>query len=444
MRTIITAGLFALFAGRPLAAQGPQVATTASRDTTRAAVSGLPALAQAIDSLARHVDSLKKELAGLDRRAQEQVKGLGNFHFAGDLRLRYEPTFQSGTPSRHRERSRARLHVTGKVGGALSGGISLTTGAANEPQAEFQTSTGFFTRKSVGFERFFLTWRPAALPGLSVTAGKFPIPWTRTGLTFAADVHPEGAAIAWHAGRAGGVLEDVTVVAALLPLLELANDADGLLTGGQVQARWRLGRSTRLQTAITRLHWSGTDQIAVAVDQGALKPILPQSNSLRTDAQGKVIGFGSGFRYVDAIVQLEQRFSARWPLVLQADVTRNDRAAAGRRLGWLAEARLGAIARPGQWQVALGGYRIERDAVISAFNFTDFRLGTNATGQTAQLVVRAAPEMTATLSGYRGRMLDAAATASQLPAARRAACAAGGACRDPWMTRFQLDLNYTF
>ncbi|HSB54827.1 MAG TPA: putative porin, partial [Gemmatimonadales bacterium] len=406
-----------------------------------------PAPVRTVESLGREIDSLRKEIVAADKRELQRVSGLGNFRFSGDVRIRYEPTFQGGGfVTRHRERSRARLNITGSTGSELSGGISFTTGDALEIQTENQTLSGFFTRKTIAFERFFVTYKPKWFTGFSLTAGKFPGTWARTGLTFSPDLYPEGISGQWQPAFTPPAGVELTVVGFWLPFLEVSGGRDSYITGGQIQTKWSLDKNTKLLAHGAILDLTGADAIATAVAGGTLKQAQPQSNTLRVDGNNKVTGYAAKFHNLDAIVGIEHAFSPSWPFSAQFNFTHNTRAAAGEQDGWWAEAKFGATNAPKQTQFGFTWFRIERDAVVSAFNASDLRLGSNSEGQIVSITHKVRPDLTAGFTGWFGRVLDPTRTPSLVAPQFQTACktAPFEGCRDPRMSRLQFDIIYSF
>lgn len=440
---LVTATLVATTAS----AQGPVVAPVASTDTARVAKRSTDgaALSLAIDSLARRLDSLRRDVGDVDRRAKQTAAGVGNFRFSGEVRARFEVTTQSGgTPTRERARFRARIHATSDLSKTFSGGVSLSSGPTDEPASGTQTFTGFFSRKVLSFERFFISWRPTAVKGLSLTAGKFATPWIRTNMSFSNDLSPEGINATWRRTAVSSHVDELAVVAFALPMLEVSAGEDSWIKGGQVQSRFKVAPRTTFSLAMGYIDVRNANPLAVAVGAGSIKPALPQSNSVVLNGSGKASAYATAFRFQDVLATAERGAGSRFPLLLQLHAVRNVRAAEGKQLAWQAEAKVGATAKPGQWQVGVGAYRIEQDAVIAAFNGTDYRLGSNSVGQIGSLVMRVRPDVIATAAVYRGHVLDTRATPELVAADVRAACTTPAGCRDPYMTRFQFDLSYTF
>src|SRR5262245_43749605 len=103
---------------------------------------------------------------------QEQQQHIGllastleRFRFSGDVRLRCDGTFQdySGCLTcnpRHRERIRLRFGVDSKLNEDFIGGLYLSSGSILSPVTTNESFTNFFERKTVGWERGFITYNP--------------------------------------------------------------------------------------------------------------------------------------------------------------------------------------------------------------------------------------------------------------------------------------------
>lgn len=429
-----------------LNAQGPK-SVPVPMDTVRVVSrqADIASVSLAMDSLSRRLDSLRRDVTEVDRRAKQTATGIGNFRFTGELRARFEVTTQSGgTPTRERARFRARIHATSDLSKTFSGGVSLSSGPTDEPASGTQTATGYFTRKVISFERLFISWRPAAIKGLSVTAGKFSMPWLRTNMTFSNDLQPEGINATWRRTAVSKHVDELAVVAYALPMLEVSGAEDSWIKGGQLQSRFKVAPRTSFSLALGYMDIRNANPLAVAVGAGSIKPALPQSNSVILNSSGKASAYAAAFRFQDVLAVVERGTGGRFPVSLQLHAARNVRAAEGKQVAWQAEAKVGATSKPGQWQLGVGAYRFEQDAVIAAFNGTDYRLGSNSVGQLASGVMRIRSDVVATLSVYRGHVLDTRATPELVAPAVRASCTTPTGCKDPNMTRFQMDLSYTF
>ncbi|MFQ5662823.1 MAG: putative porin [Terriglobia bacterium] len=387
--------------------------------------------------LEERIQQLEETVAATREENQKRWKGLGNFSFSGDLRVRYEPFFQEGVLQRHRERARLRFQAAATISKELSGGLRLATGGLDNPQTTNQSFTGFFTRKSVDLDRFWLTYQPQWAPWLSVTAGKFAYPWYRTELTFDNDLNPEGFSQTLSFDFADSPLANLTLVGFQLPFNELASAEDSFIWGGQVQTNWRLGARTRLGLYAAGLNFRNVDAIARAIAAGALRPSLPLTNRVRLDAGGNIIGFGERFAYLDLIAELRHQIAPRWPLRLTFDFVNNLRAR-GERSAYWAEAALGQTRERGDWRFGYTLMRVERDAVIGAYNYDDLRASTNVINHRLRADYEIHNNVTLEYTLLVGRLFNPQDNLNLVPAAFQPRN------QDPFLKRMQFDVIYKF
>src|SRR5947209_16957590 len=158
----------------------------------------LGAVTQNQEDLGNKVAKIEQEVSATKKSLETRIKGFGPFNFGGDLRLRYENAFGGGATNvpagvaQHRERFRLRLNATAKFNDEVSGGFSIASGALNNPLSTNQTFDTFYTRKTIGIDKAFMTYNPKWLQPLSVAAGKFDYTWYRTELASDNDLNPEG------------------------------------------------------------------------------------------------------------------------------------------------------------------------------------------------------------------------------------------------------------
>lgn len=421
-------------------------ATPASKGAPAAATPAPTAFEKKVDSLAAASKAIEKQVATMQQTFTQRLAGLGNFRFGGDIRVRGEAFDQSGGfVSRRRERTRARVTLTGSANDDLSGGIAISTGPLDDNQSPNQTNTGFFTRKVVGFDRFYLTYHPHQFKPLTVTAGKFAYPWYRTSLTFGNDIYPEGIAqtLSFNFGKTNP-LQNLSVVGFALPLNEVSAGSDGYISGGQLQTKWRLSQKTMARVYATSLTMAHPDQVAAAVVAGTIKP-SSVTNSLKTDSTGKVLGYATGFAYQEGIAAVDVALSPKFPFTLQLDVVSNARAQKD-NTAWQLDARVGRLSEPKDLQLTWTLFNIERDAVLATFNEQDLRAGTNVRQDRVGLNYQLQKNMTLQFTGWFGHLLDPSLSRSLIPAGARASCSPTNptSCTDPLLRRLQFDVVYKY
>ncbi len=389
-------------------------------------------------SLEGRLEELENRVAKNETQDQSLLRRLGSFSFSGDLRVRYEPFFQDGRPQRHRERARLRFQARARISDELSGGLRLATGNIDNPITANQSFTGFFTPKTFNLDRFWLTYEPKQAPWLSVTAGKFAYPWYRTELTFDNDLNPEGFSESLSFDFSDSPLTNLTVVGFQLPFNELSSAGDSFIWGGQVQTHWRLSDRARLGLYATGMNFRNVDAIARAIGTGSLKPSLPLTNAVRTDAGGNIIGFGERFAYLDLIGELRYRLAPRWPLRVTLNFVNNVRASTRERSAYWAEVALGRTVEPGDWQFGYTLMRLEREAVLGAFKYDDTRAATNILNHRLRADYQIHQDVTLEYTLLVGRLFNPQEDIGLVPAAFQPLA------RDPFLTRMQFDVIYKF
>lgn len=394
---------------------------------------GEPTAAQQAAAGGEQTTGLNKQIEGL----QKKVEGLGNLRFFGDLRVRYEPSFQDGTPQRHRERGRLRFGATVPLTKELTGGFRIATGGLDNGQTTNQTFTGFFTRKPLDLDQYWLTYKPARLPWYSFTAGKFAYTWYRTELTFDNDINAEGFSQTLSFDFKDSPLTNLTLVGFALPFNELAAAGDSIAWGGQVQTQWKLSERVQLGLHAAGVNFRNADSIAQAIGAGTLRPSLALTNRVRLNNSGAVVGYVSKFAYLDLIAELNYRWRPRWPVRLTLDFVNNTRAA-DERSGYWAELALGRTQEKGDWQLGYTLIRIERDAIIGAFNFDDLRSGTNVLNHRFKVDHLVHKNITLEYTLLVGRLFNPHENLNLVPAAFQPQA------RDPFLLRMQFDVIYKF
>jgi hypothetical protein len=408
----------------------------------------LEAVADSAAQANQRLTKLEADVAANKKEADAKAKQLGNFNFSGDIRLRYEPFFQEGAPDRNRERIRLRFNVTGKLSDEFSGGFSLATGTLDDPVSTNQTFTGFFNRKNFGVDKAWITYKPNYAKFLKLDAGKFAYPWYRTPMTFDSDVNPEGFAQTLSFDLKSSGLKNLTFVGFQLPINEVSGGPDSFILGGQIQTQFQLGSKARLGLYGAGLNFLRMDPLGVAAAgrvAGTLVGSLNNTNTLRRNASGAVAGYASKFAYLDAIMKLDLDTSARFPTSILFDFVNNMRGPK-ERSGYWAELTVGKQKAAKDVQFGYTYIRIEKDAVIAAFNESDLRASTNVLDHKLQFAYMFKNNFTGQFTAWIGRLATPLYNTDQVPAGVRAACTGANvsSCRDPYLKRLQFDLIYKF
>jgi hypothetical protein len=408
----------------------------------------LEAVADSAAQANQRITKLEADTAANKKDTDSKAKQLGNFNFSGDVRVRYEPWFQKGTKDRNRERVRLRFNVTGKLTDEISGGFSLASGTLDDPVSTNQTFTGFLNRKNIGIDKAYVTYKPNYAKFLKLDAGKFSFPWYRTPMTFDSDINPEGFAQTLSFDVKSSVLKNVTFVGFQLPINEVSSGADSFILGGQIQTQFQFSPKVKLGLYGAGINFLRTDPLGVAAAgrvAGTLVGSLNNSNTLRKNSSGTVIGYASKFAYLDAILKLDLETSKRFPTSILFDFVNNVRGP-HERSGYWTEIAVGKQKEAKDVQLGYTFARIEKDAVVSAFNESDLRASTNVLQHKFQFAYMVKSNLTAQFTAWVGRLANPLMNTDLVPSGVRAACTGADVsnCRDPYLKRLQFDLIYKF
>lgn len=449
-----------------------------AKTSAAAASSDVSDLKLGSESLKSAVQDTQKKVTATEGK----IKGVGPFTFSGDFRARYEPFFGGGAasspapPDRHRQRFRLRFNVNAKLNDEISGGFSLASGNIGDPISTNQTEGDFFTRKPITIDKAFMTYKPKWFKPFSVTAGKYAYTWYRTELTWDNDLNMEGASeqVMWD--RKDRTFSHFGVVAFQSPILEV-NAAtekaarDTAVFGGQIQTGWTLGKRIKLTADSAFYHYRDADRIAQNQNNGnglassgtstGLGGSFGFGGSSNTNNVFNVVSGGTTTRFFlsrfdifDAILRADfDTGRPRWPVVVLFNFAQNTAACGNKdtvlaafaaanpgaplptltcdphqRHGYWSEARFGRLSEQKDVQFAYTFMRIEKDAVVAAFDFSDLRQSTNVAQHRLEFLYQAYKNITFGFTGLIGRQLITA----QSPTPER------------YLKRFQFDVAYKF
>jgi hypothetical protein len=406
-----------------------------------------------VESSVSQLSSIK--FSGDIRLRSESIFGQSNILASGanPLALGNELT------PRHRMRLRARLTMRGSVNEEFEWGLRFASGSMADNISTNQTFTDFFNKKPFSLDQAFITYKPRKVQGLRLQGGKFEPPWTATEMTIDNDLMVEGFNESYSHTSKNSVLKDVTFVAWQLPMLErnsaFVRNADGTvnvdqsgrggrdlaLYGAQLRTRLEPSSKVALNLSIADLYFSGTQLISpVQVFGSSLQlPVvislpgggtvtsqvsiprdllvggngnlgLTTASNNATNRDGRL---ASGFNLVDLIARLELRYSKRFPVTVIADFVTNTQThdvvtALGtteiilpnhENNGLWAEVQVGQTRAKGDMQFGYTFMRIEKDAVLTPFNFSDVSQQSDMRGHRFGFSYAADPRVIFTVTG---------------------------------------------
>ena len=434
------------------------------------------------DQVSSSVTEARTALALVDKQSKDENKKLsalqdimGRFRFTGDVRVRGEDFFQdcSACVTRNRARIRLRFGVEGKLTEDFTGGFLLASGSLGDSNSTNETLTNFFTRKTIGIDRAFVTYQPVAAKWISLTGGKFAFTWQRTPMTFDSDLNPEGFTEKFSFDLKSPVLKNFTVQGIQLLYNENSKGDDSFAVGGQVSSKLDLGFMNST-ASFSLLDWRFPDAIlnasafAVQASPGegpgcATGSGLPTTapcvygpqgftNATFTDAAGK-IHFLSGFLYADFILnnQIKTGWS-RFPINLLLEYESNLNAAdhpldsQGNVLAGLGKQShayqvdfsLGQLKNRNDIQIGYAWSRQEQDSAISSFLESENRAPSNLLQNRISALWKVRSNTVGSYTLWIGRTLN-----SSLQHAILAPGVTAGE-QEPYLKRMQFDVIYSF
>jgi len=222
---------------------------------------------------------------------------------------------------------------------------------------------------------------------------------------------------------------------------------DLALFGGQARARFELSEKVALTLSVADQYFRGTQfisplqvfggqlqlPITVSIPATATTPAQTVTTSVSIPRDLLVAGNGnlglsnlsnnatnrdgrlaSGFNLVDLLARLELRHSKRWPVTLLFDFVTNTRvrdvvtAGAGgadlilqnnEQHGFWGEVQVGSTRARGDMQLGYTFMRIEKDAVLTPFNFSDITQQSDMRGHRLVFSYAADPRVTFSVVG---------------------------------------------
>ncbi len=325
------------------------------------------------EKIAKAVDEKK-----IDSMIPESIKWIENIKFSGDFRYRYEMIDEEGSDNRNRNRIRFRVGATAKVSEDVDLGFRLataeevsTTGShtGGDPVSTNQSFDDAFSKKSIWLDLAYFIWHPKDIPGLNVIGGKMETPFYRVGgnqLIFDSDLTPEGIAVQYT--KPLTEQDEVFVNGGGFYVNEVSGGADTSLWGIQGGLKHTFENKSTLTGGASYYSYGNIEGSGPLVGSGF------QGNS---NAGGLYVS-----DYDIAEVFGEYGFKCgQTPAALFADYAKNTSASTSEDTGWLVGGKIGKCKDPGSWELSYDYRDLEADAVLGAFNDSDFiGGGTNGKG----------------------------------------------------------------
>ena len=287
----------------------------------------------------------------------------------GDVRVRYENIDKEGSPSRSRERIRARLRVEGKVNDEVKAGIGVRTGG-NDPVSGNQTMDKGFSSKDVALDLAYVTWQPEIIPNLTLLGGKMQKPFSQVSdLVWDGDLNPEGVALKYKLGLGPA---DLFVNGAGMVVTERSKDSDTMIYAGQAGVDLKTDAGLKLLAGVGYYYYDNMEGFGVVDWDGSMKGY---GNTVvkTTDDAGAVtkVTYANEYRELEFIASLGFKCPLSglpWNFygnyVFNTEADDND-------IGYLVGVKLGSLKAPRSFELGYNYRHLEADAVVGAFSDSD-------------------------------------------------------------------------
>lgn len=384
-------------------------------------------------------DADKSRDAQSDAIAKASAKVAGSdwasrIKWNGDLRYRNESITRDVKTDQVRDRLRARFGFTAKATDTISVTARFATGG-DDPRSTNQTlgaDGSGMARRSIGLDQYFATWKP--LTGLTVTAGKQPMPWFRPGQSLFedGDINPEGLSVNYQNGlffgSAYGIwlseigannINPTTGVAS--PSKATANGAtyDGLQLGVRVP----LGSVSNLAASLMYSNCGGCKNHQPMWAAGA--------NGNTTVTVSSVALLAYEYRQIEAALEYNTKFD--WlPFQAFGNYVKNGGASNGQDSAFTVGFLLGKASDKGTWEVGYAYERMKKDAILGQFVDSDFGGGnTDTKGSVIRLGYAPAKNWTVNATYFINSLNNTGTVSATAP-------------RDESYKRLQLDVGVKY
>lgn len=315
---------------------------------------------------------------------QEQEPTSSNTHFVADLWLNQDHV--SGLPNNrediNRTRGRLRFGISGLIGSNWDFTATARIAQGSDSNDDNRRNNDNERSDDVGIDQILVRWHASEMASLQF--GKAPMPLDLSPMLWDPDLRPAG--IAWEQSFALGATDRLHLIAGYFAGQHLYGD-ESRIAAAQLAWLWRDGAPTRGRASLSWLGFSRLDELA---HEG-----LGRTNALSSGA------YVSDFHLLDLQLAAHRDWG-NWPIDLQLDLVRNfgaDFARDGARLSLSA----GDYRQPRGVQLGFAIERIQREAVLAAFNSDDWWFHSNMRGQLAWIAYGLDRTWNLRLSGFRER-----------------------------------------
>ena len=294
--------------------------------------------------------------------AQETEEAPRNWGWLGDFWAGYDHV--SGIPNDRDDLSRLLTRVRAGVFWNISPtweavGIARAT-QGSDSNDDNRRNNDNERSDSIGLDQLFVRWRPGE--ATSVTLGKTPLPLELSPMVWDTDLRPAGVAL--DQSFAVSEFDRLQLVAGYFAGQHLYGD-ESRIGAVELAWRWHEGAPTRAAALLSYLDF---DDLGELTSQG-----LARTNTI---ANGRLV---NDYRLLDAQA-VGHLTAGAWPIEARFDYV-NNLGADDSNEGVRGTLVVGDSTQPHGWELGAVAQRIQRDAVMAAFNSDDWWFHSAARGQ---------------------------------------------------------------
>jgi hypothetical protein len=335
------------------------------------------------------------------------IEWVKNVKISGDFRYRFERIDAEGYHNNTRDRIRVRLGLEAKVADDVDAGFRIATDQVvsgktyGDPVSTNQTQGNGFGKDAIWLDLAYFNWHPKDIPGLNVIGGKMVNPFFTVGgnqLIWDSDLTPEGVAAKYitsltdsdkffvngggfWASQNGGAAYATTEV----PSVGLWGIQGGVT------------HTFEDKSALT----GGAGYFTYGNIQGS-GPLVGSSFFGNSNSGGNNPVYTNEYGIAELFGEYDFNLGDT-PAAVFADYANNTQATSSGDEAWLVGASYGKCTDPGTWQLQYDYREVDADAVVGAFNDSDFiGGGTNGKGHR----FGAAYQLTKNVQGVLNYFLD--------------------------------------
>jgi hypothetical protein len=341
---------------------------------------------------------------------------ISRIRWYGDLRLRYERdlyasgnapalniqqtnqsrafTLLNTTEDQSYFRLRARLGMEAKVTDEVKAGFQITTGNSLNPLSLNQTLGNYFNNYQIVLNQAYVDYQPKEW--IKVIAGRFANPWFSTDMVWNNDLSFDGLAVTLSPKF--GEQSSGFLTAGAFPVQQVSSSSQNKwLYGVQAGGEWGPPGTYRAKLAAALYNYKNITGVANPPGLSTFDytaPAFVQKGNTYFNISGTpgvtpLFGLAADYRILNLTGRLDWQLGDPVHVILTGDYARNlafNSAAVSQKVGIPVAGQVNAynarlyvgmpeLKKIHDWQ-AFGGYRyIQRDAVLDAFNDSNFHLG---------------------------------------------------------------------